>query len=416
MKKQPIALLDCNNFFVSCERLFRPDLLGKPVLVLSSNDGCVVARSQEVKDIGITMGVPYFQIKDIIKQHDVQIFSGHLALYRDVSRRVFEVLHDCVDVVEQYSVDEAFFVIPPDTDVEVFITTVKQRVEQAVGIPVSIGVGLSKTQAKCAGALAKKTNGLHVLTEQSWPDVAASLPISSVWGVGRGLSAKFTGHGIKSVSDLLAAPTYQIGVLFGVVGKRLQAELSGTSCDPVAQKRMLQKSLMSTRSFATSTESKDVLYDAAAYHARHIAADLRLMGAAVAALQVSIRASRHGDFCLRGGTREVVFTVPTNDTFTLTNAAESAIDALYEAGVPYQKVGVSVVEITAQSAVPHTLFATEMTDNTPLLKAMDAINLAAGSELITIGSRLKTKSWQARSDRRSPAYTTRWSDIATVSA
>lgn len=414
-KPTQIALIDCNNFFVSCERLFRPDLLGKPVLVLSSNDGCVVARSQEVKDMGIHMAVPYFQIKDIVREQQIQIFSGHLALYRDVSRRVFESLRTCADTVEQYSVDEAFFVVPDDVDAEQFIREIKQQVEQTVGIPVSIGVGFSKTQAKCASNLAKKSQGLHVLTPESWSELTQSLSISSVWGVGRGLSVKFTGHQIHTVADLLQAPAHQIGVLFGVVGKRLQAELAGTICDPVSQKRVLQKSLMSTRSFARSTEDMDILADAAAYHARHIAADLRAMEAAVTSLRVSIRASRHGDFFLRGGTKEVVFTAPTNDTFALVNAAESAIEALYEAGVPYQKVGVSVVGIQAQSAVPQTLFAEEVVDNTPLLQAMDAINLAAGTEMITIGSRLKTNTWQSRSDNRSPAYTTRWSDIATVS-
>jgi len=416
MNKQQIALIDCNNFFVSCERLFRPDLVGRPVLVLSSNDGCVVARSQEVKDIGIVMGVPYFQIKDIVKQHDVQIFSGHLALYRDVSRRVFEVLRAEVDVVQQYSVDEAFFVIPDDVNAGELIKKVKGIVEQQVGIPVSVGVGFSKTQAKCASVIAKKTTGTHVITSASWNELVPKLPISSVWGIGRGLSARFGEHGINMVSDLLQVPPQRVGVLFGVVGTRLQAELGGIVCDPVGQRRELQKSLMSTRSFAKTTSDIGILADAVAYHTRHIAADLRAMAAGATTMRVSIRASRHGDFFLRGGSKEVVFTSPTNDTMAMVRVAEEALEALYEPGVPYQKVGVSVVGIQPQNVVPQTLFADATADNSSLLQALDAINAAAGSEMITVGSRLQTKTWQAKSGMCSPAYTTRWSDIATASA
>lgn len=416
MKQKQIALLDCNNFFVSCERLFRPDLYGKPVLVLSSNDGCVVARSQEVKDIGVLMGVPYFQIKDMVQEHDVHIFSGHLALYRDVSRRVFEVLRAEVEIVEQYSVDEAFFVIPEDRDPVELIKHVKTIVEHQVGIPVSIGVGFSKTQAKCASVIAKKGTGTHVITQPDWDELVATLPVGSIWGIGRGLSVRFSGYGIQTVQQLLAVPAERIQVLFGVVGKRIQAELAGVICDPVGQKRELQKSLMSTRSFAKTTSDIAILADAVAYHTRHIAADLRAMQAGATTMRVSIRASRHGDFFLRGGSREVVFTSATNDTIAMVAAAEATLENLYELGVPYQKVGVSVVGIQPINGAPQTLFATEVVDNSALLQAMDVINTAAGSEMITVGSRLQTKAWQAKSNMRSPAYTTRWSDIATASA
>jgi len=205
-------------------------------------------------------------------------------------------------------------------------------------------------------------------------------------------------------------------VLFGVVGVRLQAELAGTVCDPVGQVRQLQKSLMSSRSFAKSTTDMAILADAVAYHARHIAADLRAMEAGALVLRTSLRASRHGDFFLRGGTKETVFTVPTSDTFDLINAAEAALIALYEPGVPYNKVGLAVAEISAQTSAPATLFDTPDDKKQALLLAMDAINHKAGSELLTIGSRLQTKVWQAKADMRSPAYTTRWSDVATVSA
>jgi DNA polymerase V len=362
------------------------------------------------------MGVPYFQIKDIVKKEHIRIFSGHLALYRDVSRRVFEVLREEIDIVQQYSVDEAFFVMPDDTDPQELITHVKRVVEQQVGIPVSIGVGFSKTQAKCASEIAKKGTGTHVITSSAWDELITTLPIGSVWGVGRGLSARFSEHGIKTVADFVAVPAERIQVLFGVVGTRLQAELHGVICDPVGQQRELQKSLMSTRSFAATTTDINILADAVAYHTRHIAADLRAMQAGATTMRVSIRASRHGDFFLRGGSKEVVFTSATNDTMAMVRAAEEVLEQLYEADVPYQKVGVSVVGIEPIEGVPLTLFTKKTADNTSLLQAIDAINSAAGTEMITVGSRLQGKQWQAKALMRSPAYTTRWSDIAHASA
>jgi DNA polymerase V len=230
------------------------------------------------------------------------------------------------------------------------------------------------------------------------------------------MSARFGVHGIKTVQDLLVVPAERIQVLFGVVGSRLQAELTGVVCDPVGNKRELQKSLMSTRSFAKTTSDMGILADAVAYHTRHIAADLRAMEAGATTMRVSIRASRYGDFFLRGGSKEVVFTSATNDTMLMVQAAEEALVSLYEPEVPYQKVGVSVVGIHSQNAVPQSLFADDTVDNSSLLQAMDAINAAAGNEMITVGSRLKTNTWQARSRMRSPAYTTRWSDIAKASA
>jgi len=414
--KQQIGLIDCNNFFVSCERLFRPDLKHVPVVVLSSNDGCVVARSQEIKDIGVPMGVPYFQIKDTLKKANAVVFSGHIALYRDISKRVFDVVRDQTDVMEQYSVDEAFFVIPTDMNTDTYILNIKDKVEQLVGVPISIGVGSSKTQAKYASTVAKKTGGLHVCTRPEWEQQVSQIKIEQIWGVGAGLARKCKQYGIMTVQDLLLLDSSRVDACFGVVGKRLHAELAGVVADPVEPKRLLQKSLMNSRSFSKTTQDIAILADATAYHTRQIAAELRSMRAACTTLRVSIRTSRHGDFFLRGGSKERVFNAPTADTFELISHAESLLNDLYEANVPYQKVGVMVGGIVLQDAKPATLFADTTLNAQVLLQAMDTLNKSAGRELLTIGSRLRTDAWKAKSETRSPAYTTRWQELRVVSA
>jgi DNA polymerase V len=188
-----IGVVDCNNFFVSCERLFRPDLLRKPVLVLSSNDGCVVARSQEVKDIGIAMGVPYFQIKDIIKDNGITCFSSHFALYRDISRRVFVVVAELVPLHEIYSIDEAFFVLEATSDAEAAAVALrlKQSIEKRVGIPVSIGISDTKTRAKLVSKIAKKKGGIAVLVGDEFMTVCGEKLLAEVWGVGRNLTVRY---------------------------------------------------------------------------------------------------------------------------------------------------------------------------------------------------------------------------------
>lgn len=417
MTKPRIGLLDCNNFFVSCERLFRPDLLGKPVLVLSSNDGCVVARSQEVKDIGVLMGVPYFQIKDIVKKHGITTFSSHFALYRDISRRVFSVMKEVCPQVEQYSIDEAFFTI--DGDPTAVAKQLKERVEQVVGIPVSIGVAATKTQAKYASKLAKKGTGIQVLGAGEWEDMAARIPLQDIWGVGGKMELAFKAQGLKTVADLVSADQARIDQLFGVVGLRLQQELAGILVHTIGSKSaVLQQSIMSSRSFKNPVSDLEIMADAVAYHTRHIAAELREMGQKARVLRVTIQPSRHGDFVLRGGVREVILEAPSNDTIELVSLANTALCELFEPGVPYKKVGVTVVGLTDAQVEQGSLFAVRgrVRAGAHVLSVLDTLNAAAGKEVVLVGSRLRSDIWQARTGSRSPAYTTKWADVREVKA
>jgi len=318
--------------------------------------------------------------------------------------------------MEQYSVDEAFFCVPAEVDVHAHISHIKDTVERQIGIPISIGVGASKTQAKYASSIAKKTGGLHVCLATQWKQIVSEIMIEQIWGVGAGLARRCKEHGIVTVADMLQLDTSRVDAVFGVVGRRLQAELGGVVASPVEPKRLLQKSLMNSRSFSKTTQDIAILADAVAYHTRQIAAELRSMGAACTTLRLFVRTSRHGDFFLRGGSKEAVFTAPTADTFELVSSAEVLLQELYEAGVPYQKVGVVVGGIVLQGDAPATLFDGAKSNTQALLQAMDTLNRTAGKEVLTVGSRLQTDTWKAKAEARSPAYTTRWKEVAVVSA
>lgn len=416
MRKTQIGVLDCNNFFVSCERLFRPDLIGKPVVVLSSNDGCVVARSQEIKDMGITMGVPYFRIKDMLEKSEATTFSSHFALYRDISKRVFAVMREELEVVEQYSIDEAFFTVEGDFDA--IAKRVKLAVETRVGIPVSVGIAPTKTLAKLASKKAKQQGGIFVLTDEAWEDLKQTTKLADIWGVGGALELKYKQYNLQTAADFISTDSGRIRDLFGSYGATVQQELQGISVLKMGRKLEPKQSLVSSRSFQKNSDNFEVLADAVAYHVRHAVADLRAMAMKTGVIRVFIQPSRHGDFVLRGGSRELVLDKPSNDTFTLLKIANELLQAIYEPGVPYKKAGVSMAEFTPETIKQETLFAAAEAsdDKSVLMKTIDGLNTKVGKEVVVMGSRLRSNDWQAKLNKKSPAYTTRWSDIPKVSA
>ena len=413
-----VGLLDCNNFFVSCERLFRPDLKSRPVVVLSSNDGCVVARSQEIKDKGIAMGVPYFQIKDIIKDIEAVTFSSHFALYRDISRRVFEVMKVEIETTEQYSVDEAFFIFEGSLEeVELKVKAIKDRVEREVGIPVSVGMALSKTQAKYASSVAKKTGGIYVMPQSEWYDRTTSIPLFSIWGIGQRSAEAYRNQGLATVADLIALERRQVRGLFGVVGERLWQELKGEPSVALSKRLEHQKSILNSRSFKETTTDISVLKDAVAAHVREAAEDLRSMDLKAAYIQISLGTSRHGDFMLQGGSEHRTFSEPTDDTFMFLKAAMDLVDEIYQPGVPYKKAGVLLAEFTPKAVHQLSIFASKEEEKTAsLMPVIDALNRNMGRDSIVLGSRLQAHKRESSRESKSPAYTTDWSELKTVRA
>jgi DNA polymerase V len=414
---QMIGVIDCNNFFVSCERLFRPDLIGKPVMVLSSNDGCVVARSQEVKDIGIPMGIPVFQIKDIIKDRQIITFSSHFSLYRDISSRVFKVVKDLFPFMEQYSIDEAFFAFEMTSkeETEGYLLSVKSRIEQLVGIPVSIGLAQSKTQAKHANRLAKKGSGVCVLDGPAWSNLISDLPLRDIWGVGGRYARRFTEVKIITVADILNCSTQRLASLFGVVGTRLQAELGGHYVYKLGLNPEAKKSITSSRSFKTKVLSLAIIKDAVAYHIRHASSDLRRHKLLVSCLSVNISPGRHSDYFLHTVSKQINFTLPTNDLNELLKEALKAVDVIFKKDIPYKKAGISFSNLVPESAEQASLFAmADVKRNQIISGLVDNLNYRFGKETLIMGKQTKEADWVSRSEKLSPSYTTSWTDLATV--
>lgn len=412
-------VIDCNNFFVSCERLFRPDLEGKPVLVLSSNDGCVVARSQEVKDIGVPMGAPHFQIKDIIKDSGITVFSGNHTSYRNISRRVMQVIMAEEYRSEQYSIDEAFIIYKADTidDALLFAQRLRMKIRRWVGIPVSVGIGFSKTQAKLASEYAKKTEDGVFFVDKKWSVTAgANVSIGTVWGIGRRSAVRYREYGISTLLQLIEAPAASLQKFGGVVALRQQAELCDRPVFAVGELAGPQKSLMSSQTFGIPTANKAIIYSAVAHHVEAVAEDLQRKNLVTDTIQVYIRPKDR--MALHSHWWPVHLPAFTNGNAAILKAVISTLEA--ESLLPYwcNKVGVLALRTRSVKAVKQAQLFTVQTNQTTdcLDDILAGVIQKHGKHSLQIGTFSKAASWQARHVARSPQYVTCWSDVPTVKA
>lgn len=411
-----IGLMDCNNFFVSCERLFRPDLLKKPVAVLSSNDGCIVARSQEIKDLGIPMGIPYFKVKDILKKANATLFSSNFTLYRDISTRVMQTLASEVGPCEIYSIDEAFFEVHDSITADE-VLQIRARVMKDVGLPVSIGVAHTKTLAKQASAIAKKGNGACILNTAVQETIGA-LSCTSVWGLGRQSAVKLKKMGISTIAEFLSLDRAVIRRHFGVGGDRIYSELSGTAVHEFGHNSEdIQQSIMSTRSFEKTTKALSDLESSIGYHVSEVAEKLREKKLVASRISVYILPSRHGDFFLHKGSTEVALLEPTSSSQQLLKEALFAVRKLYEKDVPYKKAGVVVGHLMPETYSTKNLFEgeTKLKDTSKLDSVTDSINEKFGHGTLRFGVILSNGA-RPSAKLRSKEYTTNWKDIPTVRA
>lgn len=410
-----VGLADCNNFFVSCERVFRPDLWGQPVVVLSSNDGAVVARSEEVKKLGVPMGVPYFKVRDIFEKNQVTVFSSNFDLYRDISDRVMNTLRAEVDDMEQYSVDEAFFVMEVKNvaAAKKEMARLRDLLYQNLGVPVSFGLAPTKTIAKYANGLEKRRSGVSILTKADWKKLTTEVPLSELWGVGAAMSKRFREHSLITVADLLNADPASVLKLFGIYGMRLRAELSGENHKGSAEVVELPKTIMSTRSFSKTTDELSVLEEALAYHVSRAAEELRGKEAVAGRIVVMILTSRHDDWFLKGGGRESLLPSPTSDTTMLLREAKRLAKEIFETGVPYKKAGIVLGNIQSKGFSQPKLFDT-VADNSELMKAVDKLNKKLGPDSVTIGRAKYKEGWSNRHDHRSMRYTTSWNELQKI--
>lgn len=422
-----VALVDVNNCYVSCERVFRPDLEGVPMVVLSNNDGCVVARSAEVKALGVPMGVPWFQLKDLAKQHGILAFSSNYTLYGDMSNRFMRVLAQFSPDQEIYSIDESFLDLSEfrHQNLTAYAQEIRQRVKRWVGLPVCVGIGPSKTLAKLANHVAKKRpqwNSVCDLTTLSPNDLEtllAEIAVNEVWGVGRRHTAALAEMGIASVRDLRDADPGRIRKQFSVVLERTVQELRGVSCLELEDVAPAKQQIMSSRSFGQAIITLEELGEAVTIHVTRATEKLRLQHSVAGAIQVFIQTHR---FKPNEPQYNPGITVPlvqaTNDTLQLTQAALVGLKRIYKPGYCYAKGGINLMDISPMNTAPVDLFAdVEYSQRrTALMTTLDAVNRRFGRN--TLGPGVAglgaARAWSMKRGNKTPSYTTDWEELPRV--
>lgn len=420
MVKPLYALVDCNNFYVSCERLFRPDLRQRPVVVLSNNDGCIVSRSNEAKALGIAMGVPLFQIQDAIRSHGIEVFSSNYALYADLSDRVMNTLAAEVPAIERYSIDESFLDISGlqqnGQDLQAWALHLKARVLQYTGIPVSIGLAPSKTLAKLANWASKRwpqTGGVVDLRDPiRQRKLLALAPVEQVWGIGRRLSRRLHLLGIERASDLASYDQRLLQRSFNSVLQRTARELAGEACFPLEDGPERKKMIASTRSFSTRIYQQNGLAEAITLYTSRAAEKLRAQQSLCRVLHLFIRTGAYdGDQAQRQQiTLELPY--PSADTRDLVQLALQGLRQIYRPGIGYAKAGVILMELIEPGQYTPDLFQPQpRRGSDELMAVMDRINQYQGRGSIRLGRLPANPAWRMRQAFKSPAYTTQWKDL-----
>ncbi|HHO47885.1 MAG TPA: Y-family DNA polymerase [Desulfobacteraceae bacterium] len=417
------ALVDCNNFYVSCERLFRPELEGRPVVVLSNNDGCIIARSNEAKALGIAMGAPYFQNRALIERHGVEVFSSNYALYGDLSDRVMSILQQLEPEVEIYSIDEAFIRLPGGAAANLAgqALSLRAKIKQYVGIPVSIGIGPTKTLAKIANRIAKKSpeqGGVFDLTDRpDLDDLLAGTEVRDIWGIGRRGAAKLNRRGVFTALDLKNANDGWIRKHLTVTGLRTAMELRGIPCIPVEHEPVPRKSMVCSRSFGKPVFTLADLREAVSTYVSTAAEKLRGEGLTAANLHVFLQTNSHRlDLPQYTAGLMVGLLQPTSSTPALIGAALAGLKKIYRPGFAYRKAGVMLTGLMAAAIRQQNLFRPAPRDNGALMHALDRINDRWGRETVRYASSGLAKPWCMTREHKSPSYTTRWKELPVVKA
>ncbi|SMP51849.1 Y-family DNA polymerase [Noviherbaspirillum suwonense] len=419
------ALVDCNNFYVSAERVFNPKLEDCPVVVLSNNDGCAVARSAEAKALGIQMGAPWFQLQPLVKQHGLIGLSSNYTLYGDMSARVMQVLRTFTPDVEVYSIDESFLRIERMRQLwpclVVMGQAIRTQVRQWTGIPVCVGIGPTKTLAKLANHIAKKNpqfGGVFDMTtcpEGELVSLLSAIDVSETWGVGRRIAAKLDAMNIRTVENLRRASPKAIRLHFSVVLERTVAELQGISCLALEDVAPPKKQIVSSRSFGRMVMTYEELGEALSTYVLRAAEKLRVQKSVAGALQVFVMTNvfRETDPQYSNGI-VIPLPNPTNDTLKLVAAALYGLKRIYKPGYAYKKCGVMLMDLSPQHQRQGSLFS-QVEDvarhSDALMSVLDSINARYGRDTLTVAAAGTRNTWVARAENKTPCYTTRWSEL-----
>lgn len=421
-----IALVDCNNFYVSCERVFNPKLEGKPIVVLSNNDGCAVARSNEVKALGVKMGQPWFQLKDLARQHGIIAFSSNYGLYADMSNRVMSILADFSPDQEVYSIDECFLDITgfQSRDLTQYGQQIRSRIKQWTGLPVCVGVGASKTLAKLANHIAKKNvqfNGvcdLNAMSAQEQNEWLGQIEVGEVWGIGRRLAPKLEDIGIATVLDLKRADTATLRSQFSLVMEKIIRELNGVVCVELEDMGAPKKQIISSRSFGIPVTELESLEQSITLYVSRAAEKLRRQQSYAGSIHIYIRTSPFNEVEPHYSNG---MTIPlpeqTDDSMQLTRVALWGLRKIYRGGYRYQKAGVMLSEIVSKEGRQIDLFqlSARSSRSGRLMTVLDQINGLMGKQSLKLASEGFRQPWKMKQGNKSPAYTTRWDELPVAS-
>jgi len=418
------ALIDGNNFYVSCERVFNPKLEGKPVVVLSNNDGCVVARSNEVKALGVKMGEPWFKLKDLARRHRIIAQSSNYTLYADMSNRMMAILGSYSPHQEIYSIDECFLGLDglEHLDLMAWGQRMCRQVRQWVGIPVCVGIGSTKTLAKLANHCAKKNLAgidgvcnLDLLDEQAQAELFARIPVGEVWGVGWRLTEKLAARNIATVRELRDADARTLREAFSVMLERTVMELRGVSCMELEEMAPAKKQIVSSRAFGAYVYTLTELEEAVSLYMARAAEKLRAQHSVAGAVQVFIRTNpfkdEHPQY--QAGVT-VPLASPTADTRRLTHAAHLGLKHLFKPGYAYQKAGVMLMELREAGHEQGMLFDEPAPDRPKLMDVIDRANGRWGRGTLRLASEGVEKAWHMKRGNLSPAWTTDWTQLPRV--
>jgi len=416
-----IALVDCNNFYVSCERVFNAKLIERPVVVLSNNDGCVIARSNEAKALGIKMGTPLFQTQHLVEAYDVAVYSSNYALYGDMSHRVMDALQEFTPDVEIYSIDEAFMRLDYDevSSLRSDGFKIREKVRQWTGIPVSIGIAPTKTLAKIANHLAKKSSdieGVLDLTVSSDQEQALDrTPVNEVWGVGPAYAKLLQAQGITTALKLRNADRQWVRRRMTVVGARIVEELRGISCLPLEQCPQQKKSITCSRSFGILVESLAEMREAVAMYMRRAGEKLRRQKLAAGVVTIFINTNRFSKEPQYSNAITYELAYPTDVTDELVEWAQKGLEQIFRGGYRYKKAGVMLNHLVPSDQLTVRLFGnSDFERSRRLANAMDAINARHGRDTVRYGMTNSNCRWKTKFNRRSSRYTTCLKEVLRV--
>lgn len=419
MKKVCFALVDCNNFFVSCERVFQPSLNNVPVVVLSNNDGCIISRSKEAKDLGIPMGAPLFKWQTFLDAHGVKFLSSNYKLYGELSARLMDVLREFTPNLEVYSIDEAFLDLShiPEEELEIFASNIRRTVMQWTGIPVSIGIGTTKTLAKVANYRAKKVaNSSGVLSIiKNRDEILSLVPVEEIWGVGRALAPKLQRMGIRTAEDLSKADPERIHKAFTVVGLRTLKELRGEVCYKLGEQPALPQSLICSRSFRSPRTSLVEVSQAISSFIEKGAERLRQKGVKARYMTLHCSTSRFDTASYYTINKTITLPVPSSDTLKWVSTGIGALEEVFEDGHKFKRAGITFTGLVPENEVSPNIFGEQDSSASErLMKVLDKIN----SDKVELFLGSSAQAGVVGSDRWyvSPNYLTRWQELLEVKA